>query len=232
MPPKRPSQLIDNVVPWGRTFDEYRRMFALSREDFALRLLGIGDGPASFNAELTAMGGRVVSVDPVYAFGGSQIGARFDAVSDDILEMVRRDRDRFVWDDIRTPEEMVDRRRTALERFLVDYEGGRCRGRYVAASLPALPFSGGAFDLAVCSHLLFLYSHVFDAEAHVAALRELLRVAREVRVFPLIDMEGAPSGHAGAVRDALTAEGFRVSIECVPYEFQRGANQMMRIAAR
>ena len=33
-------------------------MFDLSAADLGRRILGCGDGPASFNAELTAQGGR------------------------------------------------------------------------------------------------------------------------------------------------------------------------------
>ena len=39
---------LEQVVPWGRSFDEYCNMFALSSDDLALRILGCGDGPASF----------------------------------------------------------------------------------------------------------------------------------------------------------------------------------------
>ena len=41
---------LATVVPWGRTFDEYRRMFALTNADAAGGVLGCADGPASFNA--------------------------------------------------------------------------------------------------------------------------------------------------------------------------------------
>ena len=41
---------LDQVVPWGRSFDEYRRMFALSDDDLTGSILGCGDGLASFNA--------------------------------------------------------------------------------------------------------------------------------------------------------------------------------------
>src|SRR5260370_30292561 len=50
------SVRLHEVVPWGRSLDEYRAMFALSEGDLQGRLLGCGDGPASFNAELTALG--------------------------------------------------------------------------------------------------------------------------------------------------------------------------------
>jgi len=38
------------VVPFGRSFDEYKNVQSL-RIKFQMRILGIGDGPASFNAE-------------------------------------------------------------------------------------------------------------------------------------------------------------------------------------
>jgi hypothetical protein len=46
---------LERVVPWGRSFDEYRRMFVLSSDDLRLRILGCADGPASFNAEATPL---------------------------------------------------------------------------------------------------------------------------------------------------------------------------------
>ena len=42
---------------------EYRRLFALTDEDLAGRILGCGDGPASFNAEATAGGHAAASCD-------------------------------------------------------------------------------------------------------------------------------------------------------------------------
>ena len=59
---------LDKVVPWGRSFDEYCRMFLLTDQDLAGRIVGCADGPASFNAEATRLGTRVVSCDPIYAF--------------------------------------------------------------------------------------------------------------------------------------------------------------------
>ena len=94
------------------------------------------------------------------------------------------------------------------------------------------PFGGrpdAPFELALSSHFLFLYSGQFDLDFHIAALREMLRVAAEVRVFPLLQLGGAPSPHVPGVREALTAAGVRATVEPVPYEFQRGGNHMLRL---
>jgi len=48
-------------------------MFALSDDDLAKPILGCGDGPASFKPELTRWGGKIISVDPLYAYGVDEI---------------------------------------------------------------------------------------------------------------------------------------------------------------
>lgn len=35
------------VVPWGRSFDEYLQMFLLSEADLNKSIVGVADGPAS-----------------------------------------------------------------------------------------------------------------------------------------------------------------------------------------
>ncbi len=35
---------LDQVVPWGRSFDEYQRMFALHQDARRLKIIGCGDG--------------------------------------------------------------------------------------------------------------------------------------------------------------------------------------------
>jgi hypothetical protein len=133
-----------------------------------------------------------------------------------------------VWRAIPSVDELGRVRMAAMREFLADYPQGVPQGRYVAAALPSLPFGDREFDLALCSHLLFLYSEQLGEAFHHASVLELGRVAREVRVFPLLALGGAPSpfvqGCAGLLREA----GYDVSVEPVPYEFQRGGNQMMR----
>ena len=221
---------LSSVVPWGRSFDEYVRMFALTNVDLSGRILGCGDGPASFNVEATPRGTRVISCDPLYRFDAAQIRQRIDETAAEVLEQARRNAHEFAWNDVIPDVEALKRvRMAAMTAFLDDYEQGRREGRYVDAGLPSLPFADGSFDLALSSHFLFLYSQQHDAAFHVEGMRELCRVAREVRVFPLLALGGQPSPHVGAAREALAAEGWHTSIERVPYEFQRGGNEMLRV---
>jgi hypothetical protein len=220
---------LDQVVPWGRSFDEYRRMFALTEAELRLRIVGCGDGPASFNAEATRRGTKVTSSDPIYRWETAQIRARIAATYDEILDQTRRNADEFVWESIRSVEELGQIRMAAMQAFLDDYGQGRVEGRYVAAELPTLPFSDGSFDLALCSHFLFLYTNQLGEAFHQSAIQEMCRVAAEVRIFPLLALGGHRSPYVDQTLDDLRNSAYDVSIEDVPYEFQRGGHQMMRI---
>ena len=220
---------LDDVVPWGRSFDEYQRMFALTADDLGLRIVGCGDGPASFNAEATRRGATVVSCDPIYRFDVDQLRARIASTCDEILDQTRRNTDEFVWTTIRSVDELGQLRMAAMTEFLDDYPAGRAAGRYFDAELPHLPFPDGSFDLALCSHFLFLYTTQLGEAFHRTAIREMCRTAAEVRIFPLLALGATPSPLVAPVGAELRELGFDVSLETVPYEFQRGGNQMMRI---
>ncbi len=223
---------LDTVVPWGRSLTEYQRMFALSDADLEQSILDCGGGPASFNAELTARSGRVVSCDPLYQFSAEAIASRVQTTYETIVAGLHEHRDRFVWGEIATPEALGQARLASMERFLTDLPAGLAAGRYTTDALPALPFADRQFDLALCSHLLFTYSDQFSREFHQAALAELSRVAREVRVFPVLEnFTGRVSPHLEPVVAQLQVQGDRVELCTVPYEFQRGGNQMLRVQA-
>ncbi len=222
---------IDQVVPWGRSAAEYLAMFSLDEADLGGRILGCGDGPASFNAKLTAQGHAVVSVDPLYAFPPAAIERQIERTFVEVMDQVRRNRDDFVWTHVPSIEELGRQRMTAMREFIADYPQGKIENRYVDASLPDLPFRNDSFDLALSSHLLFLYSEQFDLAFHVQALAEMLRVASEVRVFPLLQIGGKASPHVDAVVAAFASldSSAVAAVETVGYEFQKGGNRMLRL---
>ena len=220
---------LDRVVPWGRTAEEYQAMFSLSVVDQRQRILDCGGGPASFNGELTAAGGNVVSIDPLYSLSGREIEQRIEETFTVVMAGVSRHRNNFAWTHVPSVAELGQRRMGAMRWFLHDYPAGMNEGRYISASLPRLSFADGSFDLALSSHFLFLYSEQFDLAFHLEALGEMLRVASEVRVFPLLQMDGTPSKHLPLVVETIAVHGIKTTIQCVPYEFQRGGNRMLRL---
>jgi len=218
---------LQNAVPWGRSLEEYKDIFSLSEADLQKRIIGCSDGPASFNCELTKRGGDVTSIDPVYHFTKDEIQSRISEVYDEIIPQMEKNRDAFLWSSIRSVEELGDVRMKAMNDFLEDYESGKESGRYVDGSLPTLPFETNEFDLALCSHFLFLYSEQFTEEFHIDAVKELCRVAKEVRVYPLIDLKNRESEHLGAVIAWAKENGYSVETTEVSYRFQKGAEKML-----
>jgi hypothetical protein len=220
---------LDQIVPWGRSYNEYCLMFSLSAQNLSGGVLDCGGGPASFTAGFSASGHRAISADPIYAHSGAEIRARFEATAETILAQVRATREDWAWSYHRNPDDLLAHRRAALERFLADYERGLRDRRYIVGELPSLPLPSNSFGLAVCSHLLFLYSDLLSEAFHIVSLRELCRVAHEVRVFPLLTLRRQPSPHLATVRLALEAEGWASEVVRVDYELQRGGNQMLRL---
>ena len=221
---------LSQAVPWGRSLAEYVGMFDLGAQDLGKQILGCADGPASFNAEMTARGYRVVSCDPIYVFTAHEIRQRVAATFETIMGQMPATRDNFVWDSIPSIKALGAMRMAAMEAFLRDFARGNQGNPYVASALPQLPFADSSFDLALCSNFLFLYSEQLGEAFHLMALRELCRVATEVRVFPLLDLDGQISPHLGPALATLRREGFHATVRTVPYEFLKGANEMVVIA--
>ncbi len=220
---------LDQVVPFGRSFDEYVKMFSLSEADLQKSILSVADGPASFNAEGTERGCRIQSVDPLYVFEGGEICDRFYTVLDNIIQQVANTPGDWVWRYHASPADLKAHRIEVTERFCADYKKGKEQGRYAIGHLPSLDYGDDAFDLGLCSHFLFLYSLQHDAAFHMAAIDEMLRICKEVRIFPLLTLNLERSPHLQPVVEHLKKSGHKCALETVEYELQRGGNEMLRI---
>lgn len=219
---------LSEVVPWGRTFGEYREMFSLTNDDLGKKILGCGDGPASFNAELSSKGGNVTSIDPIYRFSPSQIRSRIEEVYPQVMGQVSKNYTDYVWNVITSVEDLGKVRMEAMCVFLRDYKNNQQSGRYINASLPTLPFEDDEFELALCSHYLFLYSDHVNLSEHIQSMKELCRVAKEVRVYPLLSINNnEESPHLHPVMAELEKNGISLSLVSVKYEFQKGATKML-----
>jgi hypothetical protein len=219
---------LSAVVPWGRSFDECQRMFALGATicgspSSAAVMAGQLQRGATRQGSASRHAIRSISSTPTSC-------ASIDRNRTGRIEQTRQNAHSSCG------QHRLDRAlrdtRMAATGILADFAAGKAEGRYIDAALPELPFADETFDLALSSHFLFLYTAQLGDDFHRRAIREMCRVAREVRIFPLVALGGAPSPLVDvAVRELMT-DGFTVSIDPVPYEFQRGANQMLRIRRR
>ncbi len=220
---------LDRVVPFGRSFDEYVKMFSLSDRDLQKTILSVADGPASFNAEGTQQGYQIQSVDPLYAFSGEEIRSRFYAVLDDIITQIENTPNSWVWSYHDSPTALKAHRVEVAERFYADYAAGRAAGRYTSGELPHLGYRAASYDLALSSHFLFLYAEQLDTNFHIAAIDEMLRVAQEVKIFPLLTLSQIKSPHLAPVIEHFGGAGYQCQVQKVDYELQPGGNEMLRI---
>lgn len=220
---------LSEVVPWGRGLAEYERMFGLGQEDLDRPILDIASGPSSFNAEITARGGTVLSIDPIYQFGVADIRKRIGETRDMLLEKVRAKADFYNWVEFPDIDALAAARMEAMGRFLEDFPAGRREGRYRTGSLPMMELDDDSFPLALCSHFLYSYSEQFDGEFHVQSVLELLRVAGEVRIFPILNLDGTVSPWVDIVVAAVEEAGYRHELVPARYGIQKGPDFFHRI---
>lgn len=221
---------LDNVVPWGRSFDEYLKMFNLTETDLKKKILDCAGGPAGFNASMNCLGNKVISCDPIYQFTAEEINKRIQETAPIIVKGLQTNLEKFVWQKIKSPQQLLEVRMAAMNQFLADFHTGKTEKRYLNHQLPNLPFANKNFDLALCSHFLFTYSDQFSFDFHIAAILELCHVANEVRLFPLLEnFTGVDSPYVQEVVNQLKEKGHEVRIEKVDYEFQKKGNQMLKI---
>ena len=211
----------------SRAYDEYVAFFDLSADEMrGKRVLDCSAGASSFVARLSRQGIDSVAVDPAYGMPRDRLAEVAAAGLRDGNAIAANHPGRFSWRWYGSVEAREKMRSRALAEFVLDL--AEHPDRYVVASLPSLPFDDAAFDLAVCSHLLFTWADQLGYDWHLAALRELLRVATEVRVFPTV-LQGAgdPVPFWDQLMDQLRAGGVVLEIRRVDYEFQVAARDVL-----
>ena len=224
---------VEEFAIIGRTFDEYVHMFDLDSKEIESRsILDCPSGVGSFVAEAKERGASVVGADVIYELPREDIAERCRRDCDRVTSQLPEKRELFTWEfygNVETRARILER---AYTGFLSNYSNETARGRYVPAALPELPFEDDSFSLVLSAHFLFLYGDRLDYEFHLASLRELLRVADdEVRVFPLVGLDTEPYDRLDGILSALEADGYSPEIATVPFEFQKGANEMLVVEA-
>jgi hypothetical protein len=220
------------LVLWGHDVDEYREMFDLSTADLSSRLLEYGCGASAVNAELHDRGIQVTACDPLFNLDKSTLVAIIPSIFGEMVELVIKDQDKFDFTDYGTLDALIAKRRLGMEKFFADYEQGKVEKRYLPITGDTLPFPNFEFDFALSSHYLFAAFDNQDVDFQLQAIRELARVAKEVRIFPLINRYGQPSPFLGPVLLGLQQEGYGVEVREVKYDLQPKGNAMLRVWAQ
>lgn len=207
-------------------------MFDLSKADMRTRLLEYGCGPSAVNVECIGKAQQIVSCDPLFNLDKDTLHSKVKLVFADMVSRVLRDQDQFDFSHYGNPEALFTKRREGMAKFFADYVPGKKAKRYLGIGDYELPFADYAFDFALSSHYLFADLDDQDVEFHLQVIKELTRVASEVRIFPLIDRYGQPSPFLGPVLLGLQQHNLGVEVRKVAYHLQPGGNAMLRVWAQ
>ena len=224
---------LDRVAFYGRTLSEYVKMFDIDDisafKDYSI--LDCPSGASSFVAEATNKYGiHAVGCDPLFGEGLNTLAERGEADIEYVMQRVSRIPAYYNWDFYPSIEVLREYRIQALRQVISDYPIGIIERRYIKAELPLLPFDNKSFDIVLSGHFLFTYSHKFDFLFLLSSILELFRVcSREVRIYPICGSNARPYEHMVELLSALKVHGIVYHVIPVPFEFQRGSNQMLRL---
>lgn len=220
------------LVLWGHQVDEYQEMFALSDENQPNSILEYGCGPSAVNATFTEQGRRIVSVDPLFSLDKDSLCHKVELIFSDMITRVNKEQEKFDFSLYGTIQGLINKRRMGMKLFFDDYQKGQREHRYIGSHDSVLPFNDFAFDLALSSHYLFADLDDQDVDSHLSVIKELARIAKEVRIFPLIDRHHQPSPFLGPVLLDLQQNNYGIEVKEVPYHLQPSGNAMLRVWAQ
>ena len=223
---------IDRIAFFGRTYAEYISMLDL--DERLLRQGAVLDCPAgasSFAAEAHQLGLDVTACDILYNHGVDELIEKCKKDMQHVFKKFDEAAHLYTWDYYKNKDEVMALRNKALKLFTEDFPAGFKEKRYIHAKLPHLPFPDKKFPLVLSGNFLFLYGDRLDLDFHIASIKELLRVCSgEVRIFPLVGLDAKPYPHLKDILLFLDSNGIKAEIIKVPFEFQKGANQMLKIS--
>ncbi|MFD5017905.1 SAM-dependent methyltransferase [Paenibacillus sp. NPDC058367] len=220
---------LERIVFIGRTFEEYLQMFKLKEADLiGRRILDCPAGACSFTAISNQLGSDVTAADIAYYYSADELEDKGVQDIEHAMSELVKVQGNFVWDYFKSIEDLTQARSRALNDNIRDQR--QTPARYVPVILPNLPFNDEDFDLTLSAHFLFMYSDRLDYDFHLRTINELMRVTSgELRIFPLVDLSCKRYEHLNRLIDEMVQQGFAVEEMEVPYEFQKGANQMLSI---
>lgn len=222
---------MKRTVLWGHHLDEYRDMFDLMETSYSMSFLEFQSGASAFQSELRGQASHLISYDDWFGLDKIAITQRIQTSFDNRVTQIKARQNEFDLNRYGGLEQLVAYRREGVARFLQDYDQGHAEGRYLPVESDALPFESFFYDFALSAHHFFSSTVPQNVDYHVRTIQELARVAKEVRIFPLVDANGVVSPLLGPVLLALQQLNYGVEVRDVRYHLQPKGNAMLRIWA-
>lgn len=212
---------------WIYDFSDYQQMYDLTQSDFGKKILDFSAGISSFNAQATARGMQVISVDPAYHLSETDMHAHARTVLHQTISQLEMDPARLQNQSSSLCQKIESLWEKTEKSFLQDYALGKSEGRYQSIKLPLFPYATLQFQLALCTD--YVFHHALSREKVHAILKELARVAEEVRIFPLLDHNGKMPAELGPLMLYFQQNNYGIEVREVSYHTLKGGNAMLRI---
>lgn len=176
----------DKFLPISNLSD-YQQLFNLTPEDLGKKILDFPAGLNSFSAEMLEQHHTAVACDEMYTdpVRLKQLGKTISA---------------------------HENHQATLQKFTEDFQPGIQQNRYINGALPTLPFSYHEFDLLLCSFFFFFNGD--DLANYWDNLIEMLRVATEVRIAPLVSTQNLEQ-LLGPLMLKLQAHSFGIEVRSI-----------------
>lgn len=223
---------LERIIFIGRTFEEYMNMFSLSLNEMrGKKILDCPAGACSFTAHGSDLGLDITACDIAYDHEVEQLKQKGIQDIEHAMLHMEKVKDNYIWDYYHDVDGLRQNRIKALNdctKHMVN-----ASEQYIPVVLPNLPFKNEEFDILLSANFLFMYADRLDYDFHINTIDELLRVTKEeVRIFPLVDLEGKRYEHLDKVIAHLMGKGLEVKEVKVSYEFQANANTMLQISKK
>lgn len=221
------------AVLWGHHVAEYQDMFDLNAHDLTLPLLEYGCGPSAINAALHQKNSWVISVDPLFSLSKPQLFEKVMLMFDARVQEIKNNQGVVLnVSAFGGLDAFIAMRRQGLDDFFKDYEQGLIQERYRSTSIDLLPFADFTFHLALSSHYFFAGETRPSVEEDLVKIKALARLAKEVRIFPLLTQPGVLSPALGPVLLGLQHDNYGVEVREVSCALYPAGNAMLRVWAR
>ncbi len=214
-----------NLRPgWIYNLDDYKKVFALSDADLQKTIVDFPGYFSSVNAEVTALGGKIISVDPLYHLSPQEMEAKVRESLKNGQRDLQKNSNILVSNHDNSIDQITDKWRENAEKFLLDYSIGKQQGRYLTyEELPKEKLN----DLLLAADFLFK-----NAENNIEKIMEqLCRLAVEVRIFPLSEVEQI-SSQLGPLMLVFQNRNFGVEVRAISYPLRADGQAMLRIWAK
>lgn len=216
---------------WSHSLEDYQAMFDLSVDDLSKKILDCAGGTSSFNAQMYELGKLVTSCDMMYGLEPNAMSNQAHSMVKTLLEHIETLEDYFDIDKSVGIQKFFKQQLTNADLFIEDYPIGYQEGRYIQENLLTLSLPAKKFDLALCANFLFDGHQQLSFSFCKDVIEQILKTAKELRIYPLSDDHGNLSPMVLGVIDYFKFMDYETTLYDVDFSYYKTPQQMLKISS-